>query len=71
MQVLSQRVGITPAQAFYGLLMGLDGVVVLNGTRSESHMLGDLDAVPKLRAWALENQDGWEGALSEFRKLVE
>lgn len=54
--------------SLYCLVLGLNGIVVLNGTRS--HMASDLEGFNKVRAWALENQTKWENLVESFKDLT-
>lgn len=68
---VAAKVGIEKEQAIYGLVLGLDGVVVLNGTKRGERMVGDWEAVRRLREWAVENRGEWEEVVGRFRGLIE
>ncbi|KAF4123855.1 Aldo/keto reductase family, partial [Geosmithia morbida] len=60
----------TPA-AYYALVLGLEGVTVLDGTTSEDHMRDDLGGVEAVGIWAEgEGREVWEEALREFKGLI-
>ncbi|EJP68263.1 aldo-keto reductase (AKR), putative [Beauveria bassiana ARSEF 2860] len=62
-------VGIVPA--YYALVMGLEGITILDGTTKEAHMKEDLDGLERVGAWA--DGDGeatWKKALGEFKQLI-
>ncbi|KJZ75064.1 hypothetical protein HIM_05550 [Hirsutella minnesotensis 3608] len=57
--------------AYYALVLGLDNVVVLDGTTSEAHMKEDLEGVERIGVWAEgEGSAEWEAALASFKSLV-
>ena len=66
-----QAVGLDSVQeAMYCLTLALDNVVVLNGTKNEEHMRGDMKAVGKARMYAEKNPDEWKGYVERFRALI-
>ncbi|OHF00402.1 aldo/keto reductase [Colletotrichum orchidophilum] len=57
--------------AFYGLVLGLRGVSVLDGTTNEVRMKEDLEGVEKVTAWA--DGDGgtvWQESLAAFKAVL-
>ena len=62
--------GLSLQEALYCLVLGLGNIVILNGTKSEKHMIGDFEAVSKTRAWALKYPDDWDRLLAAFKKIV-
>ena len=67
-----QEVGLNSVQeAMYCLTLALDNVVVLNGTKNEEHMRGDLEALKKVKTYAEENSDKWKAYVERFRALIE
>ncbi|KAH8722973.1 aldo-keto reductase-like protein [Phaeosphaeriaceae sp. PMI808] len=66
---LAEATGVGRPVALYALVMGL-GVVVLNGTTSKQHMCDDLEAVMRLRDWAINQAPEWANMTNEFRTLI-
>lgn len=67
-----QEVGLNSVhEAMYCLTLALDSVVVLNGTKNEEHMRGDLEALEKAKRFAEKNPDSWKGYVERFRALIE
>ena len=67
-----QEVGLSSIQeAMYCLMLALDNVVVLNGTKNEGHMRGDLEALGKVKMYAERYPDEWKGYVDKFRGLIE
>jgi diketogulonate reductase-like aldo/keto reductase len=69
-QVLARHVNITPAAAFYSLVMGLEDVTVLNGTKNDERMAEDLAAPKKVEDFTLREPELWQQILSKFRRLI-
>lgn len=69
-QQLSHHVNITPAAAFYTLVMGLKDVAVLNGTKDESRMKEDLSAPKQVENFTQRHPDLWQQILTEFQNLI-
>lgn len=69
------RKGIVDADAvaLYALVIGLEGISVLNGTTDERRMGGDLEGLEKV-GQLIQNDEGWkqkfEGWLKEFKGLI-
>ena len=69
---VSHSVGLSSAhEAMYCLTLSLDNMVILNGTKNEEHMRGDLGALRKAKTYAEENPDWWKGYVERFRALIE
>ncbi|KAJ5398400.1 hypothetical protein N7465_008889 [Penicillium sp. CMV-2018d] len=69
-QQLAHHVNITPAAAFYTLVMGLKDVVVLNGTKNESRMKEDLSAPKQVENFTQKQPELWQQILTDFRGLI-
>ena len=67
---LAKIVGLTPYEAMYCLVLGLENVVVLNGTTNAKHMVDDLSCIQKTRQWASENPKDWANYLDTFKVLL-
>lgn len=67
---LANRLQISPQAALYCLVLGLGNTVVLNGTKQDSRMRADLEAVEKVRKFSEEHLEEWKNMLQSFRKLV-
>ncbi|KAJ5146552.1 uncharacterized protein N7515_001116 [Penicillium bovifimosum] len=67
---LARHVEITPAAAFYTLVMGLENVTVLNGTKNESRMREDLAAPKQVEEFTVRQPELWQQILTEFRGLI-
>ena len=63
-------VGLTPYEAMYCLVLGLENVVVLNGTTNAKHMVDDLSCIQRTRQWASENPRDWAKYLDRFKMLL-
>jgi hypothetical protein len=53
------------------LVLGLEGVTILDGTTTEDHMKDDLEGIPRVASWA--EGDGaatWASALAEFKQTI-
>ncbi|KAK3304546.1 NADP-dependent oxidoreductase domain-containing protein [Chaetomium strumarium] len=68
---LAEAAGISPAAAWYVLLMEAD-VVVLNGTSDAAHMREDLDARRKVEAFRRTDagEEVWRRCWVEFKRLI-
>uniref|UniRef100_L2FQX1 Aldo/keto reductase, putative n=1 Tax=Colletotrichum fructicola (strain Nara gc5) TaxID=1213859 RepID=L2FQX1_COLFN len=68
---IAAAVGVSNEVAMYGLVLGLGGVSVLDGTTNESRMKGDLEGVEKVTAWAAgEGSALWEQSLEAFKLIL-
>ncbi|CAH0001586.1 unnamed protein product [Clonostachys byssicola] len=68
---VAQLAGVDREVAYYALVLGLEGLIILNGTTNESHMGSDLAGIDKVGTWA-ENDgaDDWAAALKSFKGLI-
>lgn len=62
---LAKTCRVDEGAAMYCLVMGLSGIICLNGT--QNHMQSDLEALEKIRVWAMENKYDWENTLKQFK----
>ncbi|KAI5462267.1 NADP-dependent oxidoreductase domain-containing protein [Mariannaea sp. PMI_226] len=61
----------TQVAAYYALVMGLEGITVLDGTTNEQHMKEDLEGLELIGTWAEgEGAAAWASALSQFKALI-
>lgn len=68
---VAQKAGTQPVAAYYALVLGLEGVTVLNGTCDSNHMREDLEGIEKIGVWAERGgQADWEKALGEFKAMI-
>lgn len=68
---VADKVGLTPYEAMYSLVLALDNVIVLNGTTNTKHMVDDLSCVQRTRNWASEHPNDWAYYLNRFKSLLE
>lgn len=69
--MISEKAGVEFVAAYYALLFGLDGVAVIDGTTTESHMKDDLEGIEKVASWAEgTGADEWTRALTEFKQSI-
>ncbi|PGH36254.1 hypothetical protein GX50_00939 [[Emmonsia] crescens] len=68
--LLSQQVRISPQAALYCLVLGLGNTVLLNGTKNEGRMLGDLAAPKAVEEFAAKHPEQWDRILGGFRKKI-
>lgn len=63
--------GDTVSIALYSLMMGLEGVSILNGTTRKERMENDLEALPKIEELIKgEWKDKWTGWMEVFKKTI-
>lgn len=69
---IATKLAIEKEAALYCLVLGLDNVVVLNGTTNAQRMRTDIDAINKLCTWSAEteNKQVWGNALADFKNLI-
>ncbi|KAI9730930.1 MAG: hypothetical protein M1818_008004 [Claussenomyces sp. TS43310] len=68
---LAQKAGISKEVALYALVLGLDGITVLDGTKNESRMREDLDEVELVGRWAESSGDkDWADCLGQFKHMI-
>lgn len=69
--LVAQGAGVELVAAYYALVMGLEGVTVLDGTSDEAHMKEDLLGLEKVGIWAEgEGALNWAAALDVFKGLI-
>ncbi|KAH8593343.1 putative aldo-keto reductase [Bisporella sp. PMI_857] len=57
--------------ALYSLVIGLEGVTVLDGTTRPERMKGDLEGLKTAGSWIeKDGREEWEARLKEFRALI-
>ncbi|GKT57365.1 aldo/keto reductase [Colletotrichum tofieldiae] len=63
--------GVSNEVAMYGLVLGLRGVSVLDGTTNEARMREDLEGVEKVASWAGGDGAGvWKESLAAFKAVL-
>lgn len=67
---LADHLRISTQAALYCLVLGLGNTIILNGTKSASHMQDDFKALELVRTFASQNQQEWEIMLGSFRRLI-
>ncbi|AEO61887.1 hypothetical protein MYCTH_2312612 [Thermothelomyces thermophilus ATCC 42464] len=69
---VARGAGVSPAGAWYALLMLAAGLVVLNGTTDPAHMREDLEVLERVRRWreTAEGREVWGRCATEFGRLV-
>lgn len=68
---VAQEAGVGIAAAYYALVIGLEGLVVLDGTTKESHMHEDLEGLEKVGAWSEgAGASDWASSLDAFKRLI-
>lgn len=69
---IAMEMVIQKEAALYCLILGLDGVVVLNGTTNVQRMRADTEAIRKWSTWSaeVENNRIWKNALADFKILI-
>ncbi|KAJ6789590.1 hypothetical protein PWT90_09484 [Aphanocladium album] len=69
---VAQGAGVGAVSAYYALVMGLEGITILDGTTKEAHMKEDLEGLERVGAWAEgDGEAAWTQALGEFKKLIQ
>lgn len=64
--------GVDPVSAYYALVMGLDGITILDGTTKEAHMKEDLEGLERIGIWAEgQGEAVWAKALQNFKELIQ
>jgi diketogulonate reductase-like aldo/keto reductase len=57
--------------ALYALVLGLQGVTVLDGTTNTARMKADLEGLEVVGRWAeSDGKETWEGSLAGFKHLI-
>jgi diketogulonate reductase-like aldo/keto reductase len=68
---VARGAGVTGAPAYYALVLGLEGVTILDGTTNQEHMEDDLAGIEAVGQWAeADGKDEWEAALRAFKALI-
>jgi len=67
-EFLSKAAGVSREVAFYCLVLGLKGTVILDGT--QNHMQEDLEGLEKVKEWVKANNYEWENQMKLFRDLI-
>jgi len=67
---LASNLRISHQAALYCLVLGLGNTVILNGTRSVSHMEDDFRDLELVRNFASQKLQEWEMILGSFRRLI-
>ncbi|KAJ9602179.1 hypothetical protein H2200_013299 [Cladophialophora chaetospira] len=67
---LANQVGISTQSALYCLVLGLQNVAILNGTKSVQHMKEDWKAIESVESYAKSHPENWDNTLARFRKLI-
>lgn len=69
---LTKEIGVGREQALYLLVLGLERLVVLNGTTREGTMRADLEAEKRFQQWLEEDKGGivWGKILADFKILI-
>jgi hypothetical protein len=70
-----EKVGIRVEEAdvvaLYSLVVGLDGVTVLDGTTNSGRMKADLEGLEVVGRWAEgDGREVWDDYSERFRKLI-
>ncbi|KAI9812010.1 MAG: hypothetical protein M1827_004902 [Pycnora praestabilis] len=68
--ILAREAAVEKQVALYCLVLGLENVVVLNGTTNEERMKGDIQGLEKVRSWIESDGKEWDLLLSEFKALI-
>ncbi|ETN44685.1 uncharacterized protein HMPREF1541_10355 [Cyphellophora europaea CBS 101466] len=69
-QQLANKLGVSPQAALYCLVLGLENVVILNGTTSLVNMRDDWEAIGKAEAYAEANPASWNEVNTAFRRRI-
>lgn len=70
-KLVARGASVEVAAAYYALVIGLEGVVVLDGTTNESHMKEDLEGLERVGVWAEgPGASDWASALAAFKDLI-
>lgn len=69
-RLVGDKIGLTPYEAMYSLILALDNVVILNGTTNAKHMVDDISCVQRTREWASEHPKDWAKYVDRFKMLL-
>ncbi|KAF7549432.1 hypothetical protein G7Z17_g6384 [Cylindrodendrum hubeiense] len=68
---VAEKSGVAPVAAYYALVLGLEGITILDGTTNEAHMKDDLEGIDVVGAWAEGGGAAdWASALTSFKELI-
>ncbi|KAK4067936.1 hypothetical protein Trihar35433_6496 [Trichoderma harzianum] len=68
---VAQKAGVGAVEAFYSMVLGLEGTTILDGTTSQTHMEEDLEGIETVGVWAEgDGASDWASALSSFGQLI-
>ena len=67
---VAQSIGLSLYEALYILVLGLDGITILNGTTSELHMANDNHSLIMAREHALRRPADWARQVNTFKILI-
>lgn len=68
---VAQKAAVNLVSAYYSLVLGLEGITILDGTTKEAHMREDLEGLEKVGIWAEGNGAAdWAPLLHEFKQLI-
>jgi len=67
----ARGIGEENVVSLYALVMGLQGLTVLDGTTQFERMRADLAGIEAVSEWiGTDGADEWENCLREFRTLI-
>ena len=66
----SQLLNTSTEAGLYCLVLGLQNVVILNGTTSPGNMLADWRALDSAKAFAESSPDAWQELMSSFKQRI-
>ena len=70
-KLLLQGIETDEVQLIYALVLGLEGITVLDGTSKPEKMKADLDVIQKIAIWSEnEGKEEWAALLSEFKAII-
>jgi diketogulonate reductase-like aldo/keto reductase len=67
---VAEKLNISPEAALYCLVLGLENIVILNGTTNPNNMRADWEAVESARAFAQSSPDAWQDLIVSFMKRI-
>jgi diketogulonate reductase-like aldo/keto reductase len=67
---VAEKLNISPEAALYCLVLGLENIVILNGTTNPDNMRADWEAVESARAFAQSSPDAWQDLIVSFMKRI-
>jgi diketogulonate reductase-like aldo/keto reductase len=67
---LANHLRVSTEAALYCLVLGLGNTVILNGTKTTSHMQDDFKALDLVRNFAFQKPQEWDMMLRRFRRLI-